>query len=187
MKLCTDEGCDLPRVGGRIAKCVEHLRTQRRRDYLAHQETRRAAARARSALRHRANPQGSADRMRRWRRANPQRAREANARWAASHPDYIREKCRLRRVARSSVPFVLTLDLDGCAICGGPLRPEFRAPHPLSSSVGHEPPLAVARRDGWLTVIERPEHLGCNQRKGSRVDADLPRELFSNEFATGLA
>lgn len=38
-------------------------------------------------------------------------------------------------------------------------------------SVGHEPPLSVAARDGWLIIAERPEHFLCNMRKGVRDDA----------------
>ena len=58
----------------------------------------------------------------------------------------------------------------------GELQPIDRAvrwPDPMAYTVGHEPPLAAAERDGWRIVAERPEHLVCNQRKNVRTDAEL--------------
>lgn len=76
-----------------------------------------------------------------------------------------------RYVRLSGIAFILKVETDYCGVCLGPLV-EDSYPHPMSTSIGHEPPLLVAAREGWVTVIERPEHLLCNLRKGTLTDAD---------------
>jgi hypothetical protein len=54
-------------------------------------------------------------------------------------------------------------------------NPARRHPDPLFTTIGHEPPLAVAAREGWSVITERPEHLACNLQKGVQDDAMLSR------------
>lgn len=103
-----------------------------------------------------------------YRQERRERARQQERTYRERHPG-IRSD-RRRRVAMAGIALVVHVEADHCGVCLGPLAPDLRHPDPLSTSVGHEPPLAVAQRDGWIVVAERPEHLLCNLRKGERVD-----------------
>lgn len=70
------------------------------------------------------------------------------------------------------VLLIVAVDAGHCGVCLAPLT-DARYPHPLSTTVGHEPPIAAAARDGWRVVAERPEHWSCNLSKGARTDAEL--------------
>lgn len=59
-----------------------------------------------------------------------------------------------------------------CAICLAPLTDEV-FPHPLATTIGHEPPLVVVRRLSLTRVVERPEHWECNRAKGVKTDAEM--------------
>lgn len=52
-----------------------------------------------------------------------------------------------------------------CAICGGPLYPNLRFPHPLSSTADHIRELAMG---GGHRGNLRPAHLRCNSSRGAR-------------------
>jgi len=67
---------------------------------------------------------------------------------------------------------VVRVEADYCGVCFGALTTEA-APHPLSTEIGHEPPLAVVMREGWRIAVERPEHRGCNRSKGDKLDCEL--------------
>jgi len=60
---------------------------------------------------------------------------------------------------------------SACGVCGRSLLCELRWPHPMATTVGHEPPLS--RATPGSVVVERPEHWSCNSRKGTRTDAEL--------------
>jgi len=94
-------------------------------------------------------------------------AREAERRYRERHPG--RRPWIRRRTTRVGVLLVVGVDASECGTCLAPLN-DVAYPHPMATTVGHEPPLAVAARDGWLVVAERPEHLRCNLRKGDRLD-----------------
>lgn len=97
--------------------------------------------------------------------------------WAEANPEKVRRTRDRRRGATSDV-LVVEVQSDTCGVCMGPLT-GARFPERLSTSVGHEPPLAVALRDGWRIVTARPEHLVCNQRKSDRTDAELASLRFA--------
>lgn len=62
-----------------------------------------------------------------------------------------------------------------CQVCRLPIDPVFAWPHPLSESLGHEPPIFWATRhpdyDGPRVL--RPEHLACNMTKRDRPDWEI--------------
>jgi hypothetical protein len=95
--------------------------------------------------------------MQRWRKNNPHKRREENAR---------------RKERQAGILLTVKVESDICGVCLEPLT-EFKHPHPLSTSLGHEPPLSVAKRDGWLIITERPEHFRCNVIKGARTDVEM--------------
>lgn len=100
-------------------------------------------------------------------------SRERTAAWYSAHPDRMREYVHRRRVRKRGVVLVIRIASDICGVCLDPLYPDLRHGHPLATTVGHEPPLSVASRDGWLVVTERPEHAACNKRKKVRLDCEL--------------
>ena len=77
-----------------------------------------------------------------------------------------------RRAALGGILLIVHVESDVCGVCQEPLT-GAAYPDPLSTTIGHEPPLATAKRDGWRVVTERPEHWLCNQRKGARYDIDM--------------
>lgn len=134
-----------------------------------------------------ANPEKVVAAQARYRAAHPERRRAATAKWRAANResyetaqtlwreangDRLRENVRTRRVRRAAISLVVVAELDHCGVCLGPLTAEVW-PHPLSTTVGHEPPLARAAADGWRIVVERPEHWSCNQRKWAKLDCEM--------------
>ncbi|MBS6102607.1 MAG: HNH endonuclease [Actinomyces sp.] len=53
-----------------------------------------------------------------------------------------------------------------CWLCGLPINPRYKHPHPQCFTADH----VVARRDGGSDAISnlRPAHLQCNLRRGAR-------------------
>lgn len=78
---------------------------------------------------------------------------------------YLRAKQRLKSMG---VP---------CWLCGRPIDPDLRFPHPWSFSIDHAIPL---KHGGEVLDPDnlRAAHLRCNQRKGTRIgrhrDASVP-------------
>ena len=76
-----------------------------------------------------------------------------------------------------------------CGLCGEPLRPDLRYPHPLSSSVDHTRPMAQfaelnAESQKHIALDVRGLvacHLRCNQQKSDRV-APKPRRAQSRDW-----
>lgn len=109
--------------------------------------------------------------------ANRERERARIADWQARNPERIRaystQHNRRRRIDDLSV-IVLQDWSNACGVCGGELVPSARFPSPLSTSIGHEPPIAYARREDSSIITERYEHWGCNRRKGVLPDWEMP-------------
>lgn len=55
-----------------------------------------------------------------------------------------------------------------CAKCGGILHPELKWPHPMSTSIGHQTPLAHGGDPLDLNNLAA-EHLTCNVAEGARM------------------
>jgi hypothetical protein len=77
-----------------------------------------------------------------------------------------------RHARKRALVMILRVNPPWCGVCFLPLT-DVPYPDPMSTTVGHEPPLSVAAREGWLTVIERPEHKRCNLWKGTLTDRQL--------------
>jgi hypothetical protein len=105
-----------------------------------------------------------------YRQERRERAREQERAYRLRHPEVRSD--RRRRLSRAGILLTITVANEQCGVCLGPLFPELRHPDPLSTSVGHEPPLILAQRQGWTAVVERPEHLRCNLAKGERPDGE---------------
>jgi hypothetical protein len=120
-----------------------------------------------------ANPERSAEIKKRWVEAHPEKRRQASREWAARNPDATNRGIHRRRGRKANVLLFVRVDSNDCGVCLQAIDPTARWPDPMSRTVGHEPPLAAAERDGWRVVAERPEHLRCNQRKQSKTDAEL--------------
>ena len=58
----------------------------------------------------------------------------------------------------------LKQDAHVCWLCGQPIDPELKAPHPYSFSADHVVPLA---RGGHMLGELRPAHRICNMRRGT--------------------
>jgi hypothetical protein len=98
------------------------------------------------------------------------------ARWHQENPEKVREIRRRRRARKAGITRIIKADMNGpCAICLRPIDRSLKHPDPMSFSRGHEPPLAWAAANGITESIERPEHLTCNLRKGTRPDRLLTR------------
>lgn len=119
-----------------------------------------------------ANPEGRLEIARRWVAENPEKRREATRRYRRAHPDHARNDRRRRRVIKAGVLMTIRVQSETCALCDRPIDMTLPHPDPMSFTVGHEPPLAIVKRDGWKVVVERPEHFGCNLRKGTRQDGE---------------
>lgn len=149
--------CNRPRAvsaSGRVASyCREHLR----QDHVEYRRNHLEQRRANSA---------------RWARNNPERSRAYAAKYRRLHPEVVLADEHRRRVRKAGLLMVVRVESDVCGICQRPLvdRPY---PDPMSTSVGHEPPLAYCAQNGWLVTAERPEHLICNQRKRTRLDIEI--------------
>jgi hypothetical protein len=125
--------------------------------------------------------------------ANRSQENERSRQWRADHPDYFKDRrdkgrdyerryreanpnrrpWQKRRMAKAGIILVVKVDSADCGVCFTPLI-DVPYPDPQATTVGHEPPLSVAIREGWRIIVERPEHLRCNLQKGSRMDYELP-------------
>lgn len=139
------------------ARHLEQIREQRRAYYLRNKEQSRERARA-------------------YKQADPEKVREqqrmSSRKWRRTHREIARRRENRRETRKAGVLLVVEVQADHCGVCQRPLT-SLPYPDPMSTTVGHEPPLAVACRDGWLIVATRPEHWGCNMRKSDRMDVDL--------------
>lgn len=66
----------------------------------------------------------------------------------------------------------LQRDNDTCWLCGGPIHPDHKYPHPLSFSADHVTPVS---KGGHNLGELKPAHLKCNQGRGNRV-AQQPKK-----------
>jgi len=132
------------------------------------------------------NPTPRREASRRWRERNPHwfseyqsanadRIRERGTRWKSANPDKVRDSVRMRRVRKAGVTKTIRFDSDICSVptCQTLLVPGVKFPHPMSTTIGHEPPLSRLSELGVTTVTERPEHWICNQHKSARLDSEL--------------
>jgi len=108
-----------------------------------------------------------------WRTANQGRFAETTRAWRKAHPELRAEYNRARRVRRTGIETVIRMDSTSCALCHMALNPKAVFPDPMSTTIGHEPPLSRLEEMGATMVIERPEHLKCNLIKGSKLDSEL--------------
>jgi hypothetical protein len=161
-KVCIEPGCGKTklRFPSRVdRRCLEHRR-------IVHRETER---------RRRLAPVAHALQLERYRRQRSEGKKIASDRRYATSPKGRLVRARdgeRRRTTRLGVALVIRLNDDLCGVCLAPLTVEAW-PSPLATTIGHEPPLSIVRREGWTVVVERPEHLICNQRKSGRLDAEL--------------
>lgn len=87
-----------------------------------------------------------------------------------------------RRVRKAGVTLVIRSVSTDCALCLSPLT-DARWPDPMATTIGHEPPLSRLAELGHPPVYERPEHWGCNIRKGAKTDQELQQR---NQLAAGF-
>lgn len=98
----------------------------------------------------------------------PKTSTERSRAFRARHPGRANEHwARFRTRKAGLIP--VYIEADFCLVCGFPLVSDLRYPHPLSTSVGHEPPISRAR----YFISQRPEHLVCNAMKGTWLDGEL--------------
>ena len=79
-------------------------------------------------------------------------------------------KTTARRERETSVILVKVRSRT-CGVCGGPLFQSAIWPDPRATTRGHEPPLS--RTSPGDRVVVRPEHWGCNMRKGALLDEEM--------------
>lgn len=178
MKPCAVHGCTEPRAiaasGFVYSRCREHWRQSTIDWRTAHPERTLELGRRGRRRAVEKNPQHVAALGRAWRIANTERVKNAFDAWTAANPDRYADLLRkrnLRRKARKAGVVAVRVQSDVCGVCSGPLIAGLQWPHPLSTTVGHEPPLSRAPRGS--TVIERPEHWSCNMHKGTRTDEEM--------------
>lgn len=140
----------------------------------------------------RLNPDKEAARRERFRLENPDywrerrdKGREYERLYRERHPD--RRSWHQRRLAKRGIQFVVFVESDACGVCHKPLYPDAIYPDPKATTVGHEPPLSVAVRDGWRIIAERPEHARCNLWKQDRLDCQLPAQLPDDLIQNSIA
>jgi hypothetical protein len=112
------------------------------------------------------------------RRAETREAQRAKRRaWRLANPaKHVASQVasqRRRMVYKAGVVLTIKVKSDVCGVCQGPLSPTADRWDPLFTTVGHEPPITIAARDGWQVITERPEHWRCNFLKGTRLDTEL--------------
>lgn len=61
----------------------------------------------------------------------------------------------------------------GCIYPGDPIRYDLRAPHPLSFSAEHWPPIELAGPHNNLV----PSHLGCQHNQGGMIRAGKAQQV----------
>lgn len=124
---------------------------------------------------HLANPGRGAELDRAWRLANPERKAATMRAWYLANPERVAANNRRRRARKRGLT-VVRLSADTCQTPGCPnpvLHPDKVYPHPLATTAGHEPPISRCVELGITEVVERPEHWGCNARKGTRLDSEM--------------
>lgn len=96
---------------------------------------------------------------------------------ASRPPEEYRNKAKLRRarikgattIERFRATDVYERDRWICRICFVPIDQTKAWPHPMSKSVDHIVP--VSRGGAHAMSNVRAAHLGCNSRKGAKIDA----------------
>jgi len=68
---------------------------------------------------------------------------------------------RVRYAARLAI---FERDAWRCQICGAPIDPELRFPHPGSATIDHQDPDGPHEPSNWQSA-----HLGCNVSKGTKL------------------
>jgi hypothetical protein len=104
---------------------------------------------------------------------DPQSHRDKTRQWAKENPEKRREQNHRRRERHAGIRLVFPLTGSNCYVCHQPLHPELSYPHPMSTSIGHEPPLAKLKKLGQDWCYVRPEHLTCNVQKQARTDSEF--------------
>jgi len=136
----------------------------------------------RSVLKRRAaHPESIAEdisRLQQWSIANPERAAAASRAWRTANPEKTAAAVHKRRERKVGAKITIHQISDICCVptCGKPLLPNLKFPDPMSTTIGHEPPLSRLGELGVTTVTERPEHWICNQHKHNKLDSELVEE-----------
>jgi hypothetical protein len=114
---------------------------------------------------------------RRSKERDPERVTRVRKAWEernrAAYNAKQNEGLQRRKARKAGILLVVRVQADYCGVCLGPLVQQAAWPDNRATTVGHEPPLAVAAREGWRVVAERPEHFVCNRRKWARTDAEM--------------
>lgn len=74
----------------------------------------------------------------------------------------VRDDLRSNHWRRKVRPFILNRDNWMCHLCGKPIDPSFKSPHPLSASVDHIRGVGTGFDERYL----RAAHLRCNLKQG---------------------
>jgi len=82
-----------------------------------------------------------------------------------------RDELRGNHWRRKVVPAVYRLYGYVCHLCGQPIDPSIKSPHPMSRSVDHIRGAAT----GFDLRYLRPAHRGCNQKQGDPVRTRDPQ------------
>lgn len=111
---------------------------------------------------------------RRWRARNQVKTSGYFRNWLDKEGSLVsrRRGYSLRREQKALVRAVV-VESSKCALCKQTIDFTLRAPHPMSATLGHEPPLSRCKALGVAVVKVRPEHLTCNQWKWNRLDSEL--------------
>ena len=152
---CVEPGCDEPRLiypSKMYTKCRKHRNIE---NSLATRQAEKKHPERKQAQRRKNNAKG---------------VQEHGSRLKLYPETYLRARLG-RQAAQAGILLRVQVEADYCGVCLQALTAEIW-PHPLSTTVGHEPPLSVAKRDGWKVVTERPEHWMCNEWKRARTDAE---------------
>ncbi len=168
---------------------IEKERERSRKTYQAHPERTRARTRKWRAAnpgkeaeyarkRYAANPDKERERNRQRRMDNPEKVREEVRKSQRKYPEKVSEAARRRRalkagalVERYKEQDIFERDEWICQICGKPVDPTLKSPHPLSKSIDHIIPLQP--RPGEPKGTDEPNnvhlaHIVCNISKGNR-------------------
>lgn len=111
---------------------------------------------------------------RQWESAHREQRRATTREWYRLHPELRALRNHRRRETRKAVPPYPRMDPwpTDCQCCHEEIDTTLPRRSSRGASEGHEPPLIWAARHPEYegTYILRPEHFGCNSRKGSRPD-----------------
>jgi len=113
-----------------------------------------------------------------------EKARATDARYRASDRGRAANAAaNVRRRSRAAGATLVIRSSGGdCGVCSQ-LLTDARWPDPKATTIGHEPPLSRLAALGHPPVLERPEHLICNLRKGTRTVQELQSINFSPDIA----